>query len=276
MLLPYPTFTRRLLFAQRSAWRWGVLCALFAGTTFASQAQAPANDDCATALLLPAGAACATAVVNTTQATASPASLPGGTCSISNTPDVWYRVVVPASGGVAVSTSAAAGSAVTSSILDAYTGTCGTLQFLACDRATNPSGTPVFSSLNLRNLLPGSTVYIRPRVNNSGTVMTGTFNLCVQQLAVSAARPALAGGFLGLYPNPAQHRAILTLPALVGQRTATVTIFNHLGLALRTQEVPLAAGDTTVALDLTTLPTGMYAVHVRAGQEIATVRLLVN
>nr|WP_158010171.1 T9SS type A sorting domain-containing protein [Hymenobacter glacialis] len=175
-----------------------------------------------------------------------------------------------------IRTSAAAGSTTTSTILDAYSGTCGNLVLLACDRTTGQGGTPAFSSLALRNLTPGSMVYIRSRVNNTVVVMTGTFNICVEGLQVTANRAALADGFLSLWPNPAQHRTQLALPALPGQAAAMVEIINSLGQTVRTQAVTLSPSGTTVELNLVDLPAGIYTVWARAGQASATVRLLID
>ena len=276
MVFHYSSVKLLHLIGQICTARPALVAALLLGQTMAVRAQAPVNDDCTQALLLTVSITCTTTVVNTTQATASPASLPASTCSISNTPDVWYRVVVPSSGGLTVGTSAAVGSVTTSSILDAYLGTCSNLVPLACDRATNQSGTPAFSSLALRNLMPGSIVYIRPRVNNTVVGMTGIFNLCVEEVHVTANQAALADGLLSLWPNPAQHRTNLTLPALPGQATATVEILSSLGQMVRRQIVTLTSNGTTVALDLVDLPTGIYAVWTRAGKASATVRMLID
>lgn len=243
--------------------------------TLGAQAQAPANDDCATALLLPAGASCINTVANTLTATASPAGVPTGTCSISNTPDVWYRVVVPASGTVGVTTNALAGSPTVSSILDAYAGTCGALTLLACDRAT-ANGNPTFSSLTMRSLPVGSVVYVRARVNNGVTITTGRFNICAQDQAVVATRAGLAGSSLNVYPNPARQRFTLALPALGAVRLATVAVFNALGQVIQTETVPLAAAGTQAAIALNGVRPGLYSVRVQAGSETATAHLAVE
>ncbi|MDQ2769418.1 MAG: T9SS type A sorting domain-containing protein [Bacteroidota bacterium] len=82
-----------------------------------------------------------------------------------------------------------------------------------------------------------------------------------------------ASGALSLSPNPAHGRATIDLPALPGTATATLTVLDALGRALRTQMVPTNA---PAELDLTGLAPGLYAVQVAAGAAIATQRLVVE
>ena len=144
---------------------------LAAGTaaTFTTTA---ANDECATALPLAVNATCSNTAVSTIGVTSSPSTLPTGGCSSTSTPDVWYRLTVPASGGLAVTSSALAGSSTRVVAMELYFGSCTGLIPLACT-----SGNGTFGTLAVRNQTPGDQLYLRVRTND-GTNSMGSFNLC--------------------------------------------------------------------------------------------------
>ena len=77
-------------------------------------------------------------------------------------------------------------------------------------------------------------------------------------------------------PNPARTTTTALLPALPGTATATLTLRDALGRALRTQTVALSTAGLHQELDLSGLPAGLYAVQVRAGTATATRRLVVE
>lgn len=78
---------------------------------------------------------------------------------------------------------------------------------------------------------------------------------------------------LALFPAPAHGRATVQLPAMPGAATATLTLLDALGRAIRTQT---AATGSTAELDLAGLAPGLYAVRVAAGASTATRRLVVE
>lgn len=91
--------------------------------------------------------------------------------------------------------------------------------------------------------------------------------------ATTTTRPLAA---VSLLPNPAHGRATVQLPPIPGAATATLTILDALGRSVRAQTVPLPAAGLRHELDLTALPTGLYAVRVQAGGNSATRRLVVE
>ena len=76
-----------------------------------------------------------------------------------------------------------------------------------------------------------------------------------------------------LYPNPAHGSTTVRVPAATEPTTATLTLLDALGRAVRTQ---LASTGTVVAFDLTGLTPGLYAIRVQAGKVVATQKLLVQ
>ncbi len=151
-------------------------------TSFSTPAVAPANDECATATTLTVATTCTPITTTNTGATAStgvpaPSSTTGTGCFVAATPvsnDVWYSIVVPASGNVTVTTSAVTGSSVNDTGLVLYTGTCGSLTEVAC--SDDATATSFFSSATATGLTPGATIYAR--VWSFGTTPTGQFGIC--------------------------------------------------------------------------------------------------
>ncbi|WP_460552215.1 T9SS type A sorting domain-containing protein [Hymenobacter daeguensis] len=108
-------------------------------------------------------------------------------------------------------------------------------------------------------------------ITTSATVSVGFLASLAASPLATAAPAALAG--LRLYPNPAHGAATVQLPAVPGAATATLTLFDALGRALRTQT---ATANATAELDLTGLAPGLYAVRVQAGGTAGTRQLVVE
>lgn len=150
--------------------------------SFTTLAPVPSNDNCSGATALATAATCTPTTTTNAGATAStgvpaPSSTAGTGCFVANTPvsnDVWYSIVVPASGALTVSTSAVTGSPVVDTGLTLYTGTCGSLTEVGC--SDDVSATNFFSSARANNLTPGATIYAR--VWSFGTTPAGQFGIC--------------------------------------------------------------------------------------------------
>jgi gliding motility-associated-like protein len=148
---------------------------------------APTNDDPCNAIPLPAVTAeCSYLNFTTVGATASlgaptPASCAGGSAPFQGgfnvaTADVWFSVVVPASGILSITPQPGYG--INDAAMALYSGTCGALTQIACSDDYNfPGATNDFKPYILQTgLTPGSTVYIRYWRFN---INTGIFGLCV-------------------------------------------------------------------------------------------------
>ncbi|MBD2766834.1 T9SS type A sorting domain-containing protein [Hymenobacter sp. BT664] len=190
----------------------------------------PANDDCASAAVLATTATCTPTTASNFGATASTGVPPlrlytmGGCFEagdlVSN--DIWYRVVVPPSGGFTVTTSAVTGSPVYNVDLALYTGTCGALTEVACDDNT---GDGQFASAQVNDLPPGSTVYVRAW--SFGVTPTGQFGICA-------------------VPNlmPPSNNECATATVLTPAATCTPTITTNLGATPSTGVPPPTSSDT--------------------------------
>ncbi|GAA4352243.1 hypothetical protein GCM10023185_11690 [Hymenobacter saemangeumensis] len=134
--------------------------------------------------------------------------------------------------------------------------------------------TATSSPVMLSGLTPGTpyTVSVTPLCSAGGTATatTTTFNTPLK------ARTALGNGVVGVFPNPAHHSFTLSVPAVGSARTATVEILNTLGQLMSKQSIALTATGTQATVDVSSLATGVYLVQVRAGQDTAIVRLVVE
>ncbi|MDP4263941.1 MAG: hypothetical protein Q8941_15545 [Bacteroidota bacterium] len=141
-------------------------------------AQAPANDNCATAVVLtPAapGAACAAATVGTV-ANATNSGIAVGPCGGNPDDDVWYTFTSTSTDHVI--TLSALGANLTGtgggSRIQLFSGTCGALTSIAC-------GT---TSINITTLGRGVTYFIRVYSTNSTILTTNAgFSICITTAA---------------------------------------------------------------------------------------------
>lgn len=129
----------------------------------------PANDNPCSATLLTANASC-TYTAATNVAATNTAGVPAPGCASYSGEDVWFTVVVPATGSVMVNTNSGT---MTDSGMAFYTGTCGSLTLVECDDDDSANGN--MSMISRGGLTPGSTLYIRIWDYAGGT---GTFSIC--------------------------------------------------------------------------------------------------
>ncbi|MBD2716282.1 fibronectin type III domain-containing protein [Microvirga sp. STR05] len=146
--------------------------------TFTATAGTPSNDDCAGATPITSVGigTCGAPVTGTITGATLSSGVLASSCAGTVARDVWFSVVVPASGTLQVETGRVAGNTLTDTGLELYSGSCGTLTLLGCDDDSSPDGN--FSLLRRTGLTPGSTVYAR--VWRFGTVATGDFTICAQ------------------------------------------------------------------------------------------------
>ncbi|MCH4554070.1 T9SS type A sorting domain-containing protein [Aestuariibaculum lutulentum] len=136
----------------------------------------PANDNCSGAFpIILDNPAILVTIDNTATGSLTPGD-PG--CGNYAGSDLWYSVVVPASGGISIITSSS-GSSIDDTGLAAYKGVdCDNLTIIKCN--DDISGSNTFSQINLAEA-EGTTIYIRVW-EYDGFTSTGTFNIEVQSL----------------------------------------------------------------------------------------------
>jgi hypothetical protein len=201
-------------------------------TSFSTTVAGFVNDECAGAILLPTSASCSPTTGSNVGATPSAGIAAPGTafgCFPAQTfvnNDVWFRIVVPASGIVRVTTSTVAGSPLTDTGLTLHTGTCGALTEVAC--SDDASG--LFSIATAAGLTPGSTIYAR--VWSSGSTPTGQFGICAVEV------PANDLAVAGVYSLGKVSNVTSTVPV-------QAVIRNNSGVALTNRTVTLTVSGAT-------------------------------
>jgi hypothetical protein len=129
------------------------------------------NDECSTAIALTVTSTCSYTTYTNSGATASTGmTVPG--CANYSGGDVWFSVVVPATGQIDIDLQTGV---MTDSGIAIYSGTCGALALLDCDDDSSTNG--LMSFLSRTGLTPGQTIYIR--VWEYGNDNNGTFGICV-------------------------------------------------------------------------------------------------
>ena len=144
-------------------------------TALAPPPPAPANDNPCGAIALTAQTTCSYTTGTTVSATNTTAVADPLCAFMNSAGDVWYSVVVPASGAITIDTQIGT---ITDSGIAIYTGTCTALTLLECDDDDSVNGG--MSSITRTGLVPGSTIFIRVWRYGGGT--GGTFGICAQAL----------------------------------------------------------------------------------------------
>ncbi|KGD68305.1 T9SS type A sorting domain-containing protein [Flavobacterium aquatile] len=220
----------------------------------------PANDDCSTAVALTVGGVFANnAVVGTTfGATDSTPPAPG--CASFQGGDVWYSVVVPASGSVTLETNVNGTSVLTDSGLAVYSGSCASLTLVECDDDDSLNG--AMSLISLTGQTPGATLYVNVWRYGGGTGDT----FAVSAYDASLGNEAFDSSSFTFYPNPVND--VLNLS--YSQSINKVQVINILG-----QEVKTVTMDANQAqVDMSNLPTGTYLVKVTSDSQVKTIKVV--
>ncbi|WP_415326429.1 T9SS type A sorting domain-containing protein [Chryseobacterium sp. MMS23-Vi53] len=160
----------------------------------------PANDVCSGAVALTVGGVFSSNAITTTNVGATTDGTTS--CQTSRGDNVWYKVVVPASGNVTFETQGVSGTGLTDTVLSVHTGTCGSLTSIACD---DDSGVDNYSLVSVTGQTPGSTLYVsvwRYTGTAGGGSTTGQFMLSAYDSSLLATNEADVKNKLKVYPNP--------------------------------------------------------------------------
>ncbi|GGD16705.1 T9SS type A sorting domain-containing protein [Flavobacterium orientale] len=227
----------------------------------------PANDECLNTVSLSVGQTVTSNLVSSTNlgATLSP-DTPAPSCGSLNFTttgkDVWYSVVIPASGNVIIETSAIIGG-LTDSVMQVYSGTCGSLSAITCN--DDIGGGNNLSRVTLTGRTPGEIVIVRVFGYN-GT--QGNYNIsaydcpsntpaptgdATQEFCNSATVADLeaTGTAIKWYTTSAGGTALLATDALVdGQvyhasQTLTCESFARLAVTVTITNTAAPTGDAT-------------------------------
>lgn len=226
-----------------------------------TQPPAP-NDLCTTATALTVGSDFAASAVTSTSVGATTGTLvPSCQSSVAN--DVWFSLVVPASGNVTIETKEVTGSDNDDTIIAAYTGTCAGLVAVGCN---DDDGDGFFSLLNLTGLTPGATIYVGVWQYESifGPAEPGQFQ--ISAYSDSLGTDDFDSSKFSFYPNPVSD--FLNLHYADG--ISDVAVFNVLGQQLLNKKVNANESQ----LDMSALNPGAYFVKVQSGSKSETIKVL--
>ena len=220
---------------------------------------APINDICSGAVVLPVTNSCSPMSVSNLNTTDS--GVPSPSCGYYQGGDLWFSVTIPSSGSVSVETSQIANSAVSDTGMAAYEGDCSNLTLLECnDDIDYPNNT--FSQIQLTGRTPGEIVYFR--IWEYGNDSFGDIGICAHDSSVSLAENTIEG--LKFYPNPIQN--VLNIEA---QKTIqTVKIYSISG-----QEVlSLKPNTNRQQIDMSHLSNGIYFVKVQVNKQLTAFKVV--
>ncbi|MBL0293493.1 MAG: T9SS type A sorting domain-containing protein [Saprospiraceae bacterium] len=172
----------------------------------------PVNDECAGAIALTPTTSCSYATYTNVGAT----NISTTSCQTNAQRDVWFSVVVPASGNLTISTQAGG---LTDGVMTLSSGSCGSLTQLYCDDDSDVGTMP---RIIATGLTPGSTVYIRILGYNN---TSGTFGICATT-TFSCTGPGLSGPTYNYSGCPTSYSVSYIVTALGSATSYSLTNAN--------------------------------------------------
>lgn len=225
-----------------------------------------ANDICSGAVALTPGGVFADYPVDGTLLQASTGTqVPS--CQASSFSDVWYSVVVPASGSLTLESQVAATNTITDGIISVYTGTCGgTLTQIGCNDDGGPAGpNDLMSLLPLTGLTPASTIYVM--VSKYGSAPTATVNAFrISAYDASLMAPTFDASTFAVYPNPVKDVLHISNNYVVEK----VQVINLLGQEVLSKTM----NDIQADINMSGLTPGPYLVTITSNEQTKTLKVI--
>lgn len=242
----------------------GTGCAVWSFTT-ESEPAAPGNDECGTATALIPGGNYDLAVVdgvNTSATDSGQDPSESDDCVGYVGGDIWYSVVVPASGNLTIQTgNQPSGAGGIDTVIIVYSGTCGALVEEDCD--DDGFGASGFSLLELTGQAPGSTLLVRVYEYNDDT--QGHFGIAAFDDSLLGVGSFNSNNFK-YYPNPVTN--VLNLSYT--DNISNVSVYNLLGQEVLAKSINATEGQ----IDMSPLARGTYLVKVASNNEVKTVKVI--
>ncbi|WP_415793660.1 fibronectin type III domain-containing protein, partial [Flavobacterium saliperosum] len=232
--------------------------------SFTTLATPPANDDCTNAIALTPGGVYSDNPIDGTNAGATTSSQTAPTtCFGFSGRDVWYSVVVPASGSITIETGTpVGGGAGIDTVITAYTGDCTTPVQVGCDDDGATETAVGFSRLSLTAQTPGATILIRAYEYNNDTV--GNFGISAYDASLSTG--SFDSASFKAYPNPVKDVLNLSYSSEI----SSVEVYNMLGQKVITKNLNVAQGQ----IDMSNLTSGNYIVKVTSEGLTKTIKVV--
>ncbi|MEY8758982.1 T9SS type A sorting domain-containing protein [Chryseobacterium tongliaoense] len=159
-----------------------------------------ANDNCTQAVSLTVGTDFTTSAITATNVGATTdGSAPS--CRAAAVDNVWFKVIVPASGNLKIETREAVNSLFDDSVITVYSGTCGSLTQIACNDDGNLIDS--FSLVSLTGQTPGTTLYVSVWKYSSVLTDNGEFQISAFDNSVlSTNEVSVHQEKIDAFPNP--------------------------------------------------------------------------
>ena len=188
------------------------------------------NNNCSGAITLTIGTNFASGAITSTNVGATTDGT-APACSTDAAENVWFKVIVPASGNITLETREVVGSLFDDSVLTVYSGACGTLTEIGCNDDTSVS---TFSQISLTGQTPGSTLYISVWKYDS-TIDSGEFEVSAfDNTQLSTTEVSEKKDKIKVYPNPFSD--LLNISDLSEVKSLSVIDFS--GRLIKTIEKP--------------------------------------
>ncbi|WP_034061620.1 GEVED domain-containing protein [Lacinutrix jangbogonensis] len=242
-------------------WRLVVTCTASASNTNSTtgtftSSSSTTNDDCAGAIALTPNIACTYTTYTNQNATDSSVSDPG--CADYNGGDVWFSILVPASGQLTIDTQT---DVITDGGMAVYSGACGSLALIECDDDDSANG--LMPSITRSDFVPLSTIYVR--VWEYGNNNNGDFGICVTTPASITNDDCV--GATSLTVNPTETCTTSTSGTTVDatQSTAGITCNGFTGDSSDDVWYSFIATDANHDITVTPGTLGDFVIDLRSG-----------
>jgi hypothetical protein len=206
--------------------------------------------------------------------------------------DVWYKLIMPASGYATIAVCASPG--MNPGIAVYSNNGCSALDYLGCKYAIN-SGGNVGSVAQISVQGPaGYALWIRVW---GGANTTGTFSICaINKVVISnvignaSARGEvetdvvvegnndilLENKTVVLAPNPASSTLTVRFDALQNATQAKIAVYDIQGKQVLTETLDIQKGENTANLSVENLSTGTYILRIESVENFAPMRLMIQ
>ncbi|MGV3696815.1 GEVED domain-containing protein [Flavobacterium sp.] len=236
------------------------------GTLTVNVPPAPSNDVCSSPIALtPGGVFTDNDIDGTNISSTLSSETPAPGCGAFNFAtagkDVWYSVVVPASGSITIETGTNSAGSGIDTVCAVYSGACASLTAVGCDDDGATETALGLSKLSLTGQTPGDTLLIRVFGYNGAS---GVYSISAYD--ASLANGSFDNANFAYFPNPVTN--ILNLS--YNKEISNVEIFNLLG-----QRVSNSSFNTNDAqVDMSNLADGAYMVKVTSDNQIKTIKVI--
>ena len=187
--------------------------------------------------------------------------------------NVWFKATVPSSGKLTIETSVVSGSALTDTILVAYTLSGDTLTEIDCN---DDVGGYTFSKIELTGQVANTEIYVmvveydnqagEDYSNGESGVNLGPFNICAFDPDGTLDTPTVSKPMLSYYSNPMGNRLRLESPYQI----QSLSIYDLVGREVMRKN----PRQQKLTLDTYSLSSGVYLLEVQTAAGAQTVKLV--